>query len=221
MDQLCNHKLHDNIVVSYSYGNKNIMTVMNKWFISYKDVLFIVDSEKLLKSCPTCGTAFYLYIYGQSPNFCASFDGVTDLPIKTYNYIIDEFIIMTPFSEPSFGTFLYSALLSKGKTICGHFILYCLVGKLAAHGPHASLDDKMIVCCTSDSGLVFIDEDGKIILPEIGCADGVDLPITFKIGNCHLICESRSLIHLNNGKASWTYKNLALNTKPAATAIVE
>jgi hypothetical protein len=185
----------------------------NTIFINFKRTLFIIDSTNYIETCPQCKKYREIYIHGTWPDVRASFDGVTDLPIRANVQGINLYQVCIELSnEPSFGKFIFIYTHQNGDY---YFIIYYPTGNIEQSvfkGCRSiSVDGLPAICCqTIDRRFVIINSDGevidaKVVYPKVENDDEV----VFEIGSGILCWRGRDL--------GWKYTaNPALKTKAAA-----
>jgi hypothetical protein len=211
----CHCKRHKDILSEYSFRDDKYYQEheQNIIFITFEKVLIIIDSTNYVRYCPRCKVYRGIYIYGTWPNICASFDGVTNLPVRALVNKIDISVFAALFNELSFGKFIYTSSLYQH--YANYAIIYYPTGKIEQtkfkRFQNISVDGKPAICCKSlESGrFMLINSDGEIINVEIVYSTDINGTI-YKIGNGML----KSVYELD--KMYWTYTaNPALKTKPA------
>ena len=181
-------------------------------FMNIKRSLLIIDSTNYVKYCPQCKKYRGLYIYGTWLNVRVSFDGVTDLPIRTIIHDIDIFNLWAVVdNEPSFGNFIY--VYSIYQNIVNTAIIYYPIGKIEwssfEHCPNIIVDGKPAICCLTIDRKKFmlINSDGEIINVKVVYPINFD-EYVFNTGNGILRREYSSYT------SYWKYTtNPALKTK--------
>lgn len=160
---------------------------------------------------------YKIYIYGTWPDVRASFDGVTDLPIRAIVNDIEEFPYIKIGNAPRFGNnFIYGANLHY------HIPMYVIMygievpvkGLTLILHRHIFVHGKPAICCITTCGkFILLDCHGNTIKAEVAYSKTGQL---FKIGNGYLSGKFNN----NTYEIDWTYTSLpALNTKPAAASV--
>jgi hypothetical protein len=203
-DIISNYDIIDRLI-RYEEPGQNII------FINLKKSLLVINVTDYVKTCPHCGNHRKIYIYGTWPDVRASFDGVTDLPIRAIIHDVDTSgINVVVRDEPSFGKFIYAFSFYLG--CC--FIIYYPTGNIGLSDfkncQNICVDGKPAICCqtTDKKKFMLINSDGKIIDVEVVYPTELGND-RFKIGN--------GIMRYDSNKSIWKYTaNPALNTKPAA-----
>jgi hypothetical protein len=71
----CIHEWHKNIIHKQIHGVMYLSHEQNRSFIIVNKTAFAIDSTNYNEKCPHCNRSYHVYIYGDWPNVCASFDG--------------------------------------------------------------------------------------------------------------------------------------------------
>jgi hypothetical protein len=215
----CEHPpLHDNIIFKYHNRDviqKEVFHSRNTLFVLIEKTLLIVDCANYIKDCTHCEKHFEMYIYGTWPDVRASFDGVTDLPIRSTVNGIEALPYITICNAPRFGNnFIYGNIAKYRTTM--YFVMYGIevnveAPKYLVH-KRIYIGGRPAICCiTTCSKFIIIKSDGSILKAEVAYSETCNL---FKIGNGYLSGE-----YIDNYKMVWTYTSApALNTKPAVAA---